>query len=195
MSQRILITEDDVDALGMGGASRPKIETLLGWARDMETFEFEDGLTASYPLAVAAEYLADLGEFEEAKGVAREIATHPTCGPFDGHVQLIEISLREGAVDEARAVGDQLRRVDSVSYFDFERIASAFEMRELWPDAQRWCAIALRRLERDGLEDSDEYDRVLTTRFRIRRAAGLPWDVTDSEDLRSQDIFEIVPPD
>lgn len=194
---RTLITDDDVDALGIGGATREAVDLLLSWVRDTERFRLADDLPADYPLGLAAEYLIDLGEFDEAWSVSREMDAHPRAAPLAGHLVRIRACLVQGRRDEARAVADGMRRDPRLGDDPMliEQVTELFELEEMWSDALRWTSIGLRMLEAAGWDDTEQYHVMLTTRFRIRRAADLPWDLTDRADLRSQEIFRVDLPD
>ncbi len=192
---RVVISEEDVDAVGFGDATHEKVETLLRWVRDTERFELAPSVPADYPLAMASDFLMQLGDLEAAWHVAAEAERDPRADPYRTLANLVEVRLRQGRADDARELTNAARADPDVDPLIVEQIGELFERYDLPRDALRWFTIGIRLLESAGAADTLQYDVFCTARFRVRRDAGMPWDMFDRDDVRSQEIFEVSPPE
>ncbi len=179
------ITLDDVEEMEISGGGtehqRAMVATLREWATDSSRFVLDDDVSPVYLLTVAAEHLDMLGEPDEALSVAEQARSLPQAGAIEVHPTLISFALARGDREEANRLAAEVRRSGLATALDAEQIAESFELADLPIEAQRWFAIGLRIVTRDDQEGSHQHLVLASGRFRVRRAAGLDWDVLDHE--------------
>jgi tetratricopeptide (TPR) repeat protein len=183
------LSEDDIERLEQAGtpeAHRSAATTLTAWAE--EPHEDDEASTARL-LNAAAWHLDQAGDREAALALYRRSVTAPGTVVPDKRCYLHGALLQAGRTDEARRLGNEIRR--SVPE-DLEAYAFVAENHELAGDvheAHRWLELGAQRLERDGRTrirpDGDLAALLLLrARRRVRQNLGFPPDHLD----------ELVPP-
>ncbi len=189
-----LITEDDIDNLELrdfdevagsvtGGVAEhlEKAAIFEAWATDSDAYRLEQGVTPAHLLIVAAEHLQLGRDYDEAFRLARAAAAHPSAQPFEAHPTLISLHLELDQREDALALADEVRTGGAPELGIYEMIAENFELADELALAERWYAIALRALDKVQLESPADRLSLLTGRYRVRRDAGKPLDVMDTE--------------
>lgn len=165
------VTERDLDDLEQSDADHLRIaETALGWADSAEPVP---PLTAGRLLIVAAEHFRLAERLDDALAAGERARQ----GGFDAHPALVGIHLDRGDAPTALALADEVRAAGPTLELA-QQLAEAFELGGELAAAERWYAIALR--------DAGEAERpdLLLGRYRVRRDAGKPMDVLDTESER-----------
>lgn len=165
------VTVRDLDELEESDADHLQIaETALGWADSAGPVP---PLTTGRLLIVAAEHFRLAERLDEALAAAERARG----GGLDAHPTLVGIQLDRGDADAALALADEVRAAGPTLELA-QQLAEAFELGGELAAAERWYAIALR--------DAGEAERpeLLLGRYRVRRDAGKPMDVLDTESER-----------
>ncbi|GAA3873008.1 hypothetical protein GCM10022381_15030 [Leifsonia kafniensis] len=201
------ITEDDIDELELrdfdeatgsatGGVAEhlEKAAIFEEWATDADSYTLDDGVTPAYLLVVAAEHLQMANDTTEAFRLARAAREHPSARPFEAHPTLISLHLESDELDAALALADEVRKGGAEELGIYESIAESFELVGELTLAERWFAIALRALDRVGLESPLDRLSLLSGRYRVRREAEKPLDVLDveTEQLRDEQGLDSI---
>lgn len=203
-----LITEDDIDNLELrdfdeatgsvtGGVAEhlEKAAIFEEWATDDEAYALEEGLTPAQLLIVAAEHLQLGHDYEESFRVARAAGEHPSAQPFEAHPTLISLHLELDQREQALRLADEVRAGGASELGIYEMIASSFELAGELALAERWYAIALRALDKVNLESPTDRMSLLSGRYRVRRDAGKPLDVLDTETQQLRAVQGLDPLD
>lgn len=189
-----LITEDDIDELELrdfdettgsvtGGVAEhlEKAAIFEEWATDAASFTLDAGVTPAQLLVVAAEHLQLAHDTAEAFRLAVAAREHPSAQPFEAHPTLISLHLENDERDAAIELADEVRKTGAGELGIYEMIAENFEISGELALAERWFAIALRALDKVGIENPADRLSLLTGRYRVRRDAHKPLDVLDVE--------------
>lgn len=202
-----LITEDDIDELELrdfdettgsvtGGVAEhlEKAAIFEEWATDAESYTLDAGVTAAQLLVVAAEHLQLAHDTAEAFRLAEAARQHASAKLFEAHPTLISLHLETDDLDGALVLADEVRKTGADELGVYEMIAESFEISGHLTLAERWYAIALRALDKVGLENPADRLTLLTGRYRVRRDADKPLDVLDidTEQLRTAAGLEPV---
>lgn len=195
-----LITEDDIDELELrdfdettgsvtGGVAEhlEKAAIFEEWATDAENYTLDAGVTPAQLLVVAAEHLQLAHDTVEAFRLAFAAQQHPSARRFEAHPTLISLHLENDELEQAMALADEVRKTGADELGIYEMIAESFEISGELALAERWFAIALRALDKVGIENPSDRIALLTGRYRVRRDAQKPLDVLDveTEQLRT----------
>jgi len=142
-------------------------------------------------LAMQAEFLAQDGQLEEARTVLTEALEDGGWTTMHPKIGLLEIALAQG--DEAEA--DALLADLLVLYRDGQiepdacvDVGEALEETGRLKQAHRWFTMPLRELDAEELESEDFL--LLSGRYRVRRALGLPMDLFDEETDAMREEYE-----
>ena len=196
-----VITEDDVDELELrdfdpttgsvtGGIAEhlEKAAIFEQWATDAENYRLDGGLTPAHLLVVAAEHLQMAHDTAEAFRLVEAARAHSSVKPFEAHPTLISLHLEQDDRTTALALADEVRTTGSDDLGIYQQIAEGFEIAGELALAERWYAIALRALDKVGLESTSDRIALLAGRYRVRRDGGKPLDVLDveTEQLRTE---------
>ncbi|PPL17334.1 hypothetical protein [Microterricola pindariensis] len=201
-----LITEDDIDELELrdfderagsstGGVAEhlEKAAIFESWATDADAYTLDDGVTPAQLLIVAAEHLQMGRDYDEAFRLALAAAGHPSAQRFEAHPTLISLHLELDQRAEALALADEVRTAGAPELGIYEAIASSFEIADELALAERWYAIALRALDKVNLESPADRLSLLSGRYRVRRDAGKPLDVLDTETEQQRAAQGLAP--
>ena len=148
---------------------------LLAWVEERHP---QDQATPADLVSAAAWHLDQAGDVEGALDLHRRAVTAEGRTTPDARCMLVAALLDAGRPDEAKQVADQLRRTGP-RIVDFAGMAEIFELVGDLPQANRWAAMGMSRLdligEADPLEDVD-VELLLDINRRVRDNLGFPPD-------------------
>ena len=126
------------------------------WATDADSYTLDGALTPAHLLIVAAEHLQMAHDTDEAFRLVEAAMAHSSVKPFEAHPTLISLHLEQEDRVTALALADEVRTTGSDDLGVYQQIAEGFEIAGELALAERWYAIALRALDKVGLESPSD---------------------------------------
>lgn len=179
------VSDDDIEELMFAVRTledhRRAAATLLAWADEEHE---DDEAEPARLLNAAAWHLEQMGEHEVGLALHRRaVAARGTVLP-DARCYLHAALLKAGDEDEARQLGDEVRRAAPTDPDVYVFMGENYELAGDLRQALRWLNLGVRTLELPdpgGVRPSGAYAGfvLLRARRRVREALGLPLDDLD----------------